>query len=228
MKQARIYISICISAVFFLLSAIETAQADSTLPIDPVIQQTPEWCWAASSQMVLQYLGYPNLNRAGNYQCGVVGAQGGACSANCAFCLGAGGTMYHIAQVINAYTAVAFQYTGYRNPTAVMHLGGIMSPQQIIDTIENDSPILAGISPGQIPFPPGLGLSLHAVVIVGYEGDASNLSVLINDPYPYPISYFSAPPYIQAGGRMLQLGQYEIPYSTFVNVFHYGNSIAFR
>jgi len=196
----------------------------TNLDIDPVAQQTPEWCWAATSEMVLSYYGYPNLNPGGDYQCGVVGAQGGICSANCAMCLNGGGTTQRIALVIRLYTIVAAQLTGYTNSHFHPVAHGVLSPQQIVASIDNDAPVLAGITPNGIPFPPGLGISQHAVLIVGYEGDAKALNIILNDPYPYS---GVIPPYIQVGGKLLQSGQYEIPYQILVTMFHYGNSITF-
>jgi hypothetical protein len=200
-------------------------QAQATdLDIDPIAQQAPEWCWAAAAQMVLTHYRFPNLNQVGNYQCGVVGAQGGMCAANCALCLGAGGTTQRIAAVLVNYAQVATAMTGFQGEGFHPRTGGIMSPGQIIADIDNGAPILAGITPTGIPYPPGLGFSQHAVVIVGYEGDEENLAVIINDPYPYSPPLI---PYLLAGGQMLQPGQYQLSYRTFVQVFHYGNSIRF-
>lgn len=63
------------------------------LPIAPIAQQTEVWCWAASAEMILRYYNEPNLNPAGNYQCGVVGGYyyllGGPshpCVSNCFLC----------------------------------------------------------------------------------------------------------------------------------------------
>jgi len=194
------------------------------LDIDPIAQQTPEWCWAAAAEMVLSHYGFPNLNPGGNFQCGVVGAQGGPCAMNCGFCLGAGGTTQRIAVVIATYARVAAAVTGFESDGFHPKARGIMSPGQIIAAIDDDAPVLAGITPSGVPYPPGSGFSQHAVVIVGYEGDESALDVIINDPYPYPPSMI---PYVHAGAQMLQPGQYRVPYPMFVGVFHYGNSITF-
>ncbi len=211
--------------VVITLADMRPAKA-TVLHIDPTAQQTPEWCWAAASTMVLVHYHFPNLNQVGNYQCGVVGAQGGPCVVNCGLCLGAGGTTQRIAAVIRTYAVVAAQMTGFTNPDFNPQTAGILSPDEIIESIDDDAPILAGITPNGIPFPPGLGFSQHAVVIVGYEGDASRLDVIINDPFPYQMGF--PPPYLQAGGQMVRPGQYRLPYLTFVQVFRYGNSITFN
>src|SRR5262249_7148560 len=158
----------------------------AVLGIPPVAQQTPEWCWAASAQMVFQYLGFPNLNQVGNYQCGVVAAQGGQCMANCAYCLNGGGTTQRIAVVMQMYALLAQQMTGFQSPNFQPRSAGILSPQQITSYIDGNTPVIAGITPSSIPYPPGMGFSQHAVVIVGYDTSAGGFNVVINDPYPYP------------------------------------------
>src|SRR5258708_324800 len=218
---ANIFKLILAVAVVFSLGRANAA----VLEIEPVAQQTPEWCFAASSAMILQYLGYPNLNIAGDYQCGVVGAQGGYCAGNCAACLQSGGTMQRIALIVRSYATAAYQLTGYQNPTVNLREFGILQPAQIIDQIDRDGPILAGISPTSVPYPPGTGFSQHAVVIVGYEGDASNFYVILNDPYPY---LPDADPYVATGNAKLQPGQYRVPLGAFVGIFHYGDSLTFR
>jgi len=217
----RLYALLVASLASFVCTP---SNAASVLPVPVVLQQAPEWCFAASSAMIFQYLGYPNLNPAGDFQCGVVAAQGGPCLQNCAACLNGGGTMQRIAVIMQSYATMAAQFTGFQNPTVHLNEEGILSPPQIIDQINRQGPIMAGISPGQIPYPPGSGVSMHAVVIVGYDGDSTNFSVIINDPYPYPMPS----PYMTAGGTLLRPGQYRVPLPVFINVFHYGNSLTFR
>ncbi|WIW47687.1 C39 family peptidase [Bradyrhizobium sp. 62B] len=210
---------------FFVLGSSLERVAAAVLPIAPVAQQTPQWCFAASAAMIFEYLGYPNLNQFGNYQCAVVAAQGGPCMANCGMCLNAGGTVQRVAMIMQSYAIMAQQLAGYRNPDVVLQFRGILPPAEIARQIDNDGPILAGISPGQVPFPPGLGFSQHAVVVVGYESHPNGFDVILNDPFPY---MGMANPYLVAGGTMLEPGQYRIAFSTFVGVFHYGNSLTFR
>jgi hypothetical protein len=145
--------------------------------------------------------------------------------ANCGLCLNAGGTTQRIAAVMQLYAALARQMTGFFDPNFRVQTLGILAPQQIVSQINSRTPIVAGISPGSVPYPPGLGVSQHAVVIVGYDDTAGSFKVVINDPYPYPPM---AIPYVNAGAAMIAYGQYLVPYELFVNVFHYGNSIVFR
>ena len=43
-----------------------------TLSIQPIAQEEPDWCYAASTQMIFVYYGLPSFNQA-DYQCGIVG-----------------------------------------------------------------------------------------------------------------------------------------------------------
>jgi hypothetical protein len=215
---------LCLIFATAVLSGLSSERAGAgDLAINPIVQQAPAWCWAAAAQMVLSYYGFPNLNPSGDYQCGVVSAQGGFCSANCAFCLNSGGSNQHVAAVIQAYAQAAGQRRGFINRNFRPQVYGILPPDQLIRSIDNNSPVLAGISP-TLGIPPGLGLSQHAVVIVGYSGGPSNLEVLVNDPYPYAPGY---DPYSRVGGQLVRSGQYRLPYASFVNLLRYGNSIVF-
>jgi hypothetical protein len=216
------------AAALSLALCVLTAQAAraETLDIEPVVQQTPVWCWAATSEMVLKHYGFPNLNPAGNYQCGVVGSVGGPCWSNCGACITSGGTTYSIANVLRNYARVTLQLTGFRvdepfEPRAV----GRLSPGQIERSIDDDAPVVAGITPAGIRFPPGMGFSQHAVLIVGYEeAEDGGLFLVVNDPYPYP---YGVAPYVQAGGASDGPGRFLIRYEAFVQRLGYDNSIVF-
>ena len=132
--------------------------------------------------------------------------------------------MQHVGAIMQSYAMIAQQVTGYVNPSVQMKMFGILPPQQIAAQIDSGAPIMAGISPSQVPYPPGLGVSQHAVVIIGYQNNGNLFNVVINDPYPYS----GVPPYVQAGGMQLMPGQYAVLYQVFVGVFHYGNSLTFH
>lgn len=210
----------------FLVMAVAYGPSPSMaedLGIPPVAQETPMWCWAASGQMVLQYYGFPNLNPQGNYQCGVVGSQGGICFGNCGACLQGGGTMQRIVGVFRSYQALAATYFGFVDTDFNPHATGPLNAIQIAKFINDGDPIIAGITPDGVPYPDGWGMSRHAVVIVGYE-DGDAFEIIINDPYPYSPGNI---PYLSAGATELQPGQYLISLSTFRSVFHYSDSITF-
>jgi hypothetical protein len=221
----KVLLSKIFAPLAFFIGLLPAYVSAKVLPVAVIIQEVPEWSFAASSAMILQYLGYPNANATGNYQCGIVGAQGGICSINCSACLDGGGTTQRVAGIMQMYVDFVHRAMGYMNPRVHLNLAGILSSQQIISQIDQQGPILAGISPDHIPYPANLGISQHAVVIVGYEGTPENLNVVINDPYLYSPS---RDPYVLSSAFKIQQGQYSIPHRIFVGIFNYRNSITFR
>jgi hypothetical protein len=213
----------CISLVLLSVFLYPSQLSAKILDVSPVAQQRPELCWAASAEMILSYYGVPNLNPVGDYQCAVIAAQGSPCNINCGIpiCLAGGGTAQRITAVLRQYVLWASQISRSSIRLKIRNRG-ILSPREISSSIDNGSPILAGISP-QMPFPPGLGVSQHAVVIIGYENTSRGFEVVFNDPSPYA----TVPPYLEVGGRALQFGQFQLSYNTFIQVFNYGNSITF-
>jgi hypothetical protein len=101
---------------------------------------------------------------------------------------------------------------------------GELSESEIIDEIDGGYPVLAGISPSGAFAPNGWGLSQHVVVITGYEDGDDEITLTVNDPYPYPIFQ---DPYLAAGGTRLQTGKYTIRYSALIGRLAYQNSITF-
>ena len=222
----RTFLTKMIAALLLPTGLLVPAFAGATvLPVPVIMQEAPEWGFAASAEMVFRYLGYPNVNAAGNYQCGIVGAQGGICSIQCGVCLDGGRTTQRVAEIMQMYSDFAYRVTGYANPEVRINVGGILSSRQMIGQIDMKGPILVGISPGQIRYPAGLGISQHTVVIVGYEGTPESLNVVINDPYPYPPT---SDPYVLNSAFKMQQGQYSIPLRIFVGKFNYRNSVTFR
>ena len=59
------------------------ASGRTELRLKIVTQQTPTWCWAATASMALDLLGFPDINPAKNYQCGVVAAAFTKCADDC-------------------------------------------------------------------------------------------------------------------------------------------------
>jgi hypothetical protein len=221
----NVFLRKIVAPLVFSIGLLPAYANARVLPIAVIMQGAPEWSFAASSAMILQYLGYPKANSADNYQCGIVSAQGGICSMNCSACLDGGRTTQRVAGTIQMYADFVHRVTGYMNPHVHLNVVGILSSQQIISQIDQEGPILAGINPGHIPYPAELGISQHAVVIVGYEGTPENLNVVINDPYPYPPT---RDPYVLSSAFKIQQGQYSIPHRILVGIFNYRNSLTFR
>jgi len=64
--------------------------------------------------MLLRHLGYPGINPARNYQCGIVGSLGGECWYNCSLprCITGIGTLSAFAGVLERYPDVASHVQG--------------------------------------------------------------------------------------------------------------------
>jgi len=193
----------------------------STLDIDPVFQETPEWCWVATGQMIFNYFDIPMINPDG--QCGIVSLWGarvtpnglfGPCMANCRACPFPAGQVATIKAMLQQYPLMAGAIT--RQPVAPLRFqgGAALTREQVRDEIDASRPILVGISPSGNPvFGPQ-----HVALIVGYESDANdNLFLIVNDPFPF--SYFAPrgipDPYILAGGINVDAGRYRIEYARF-------------
>lgn len=202
------------------------SSAARVLNIAPIAQQTEVWCWAASAEMVFRYYGLPNLNPAGNFQCGIVAAYAGpqsACWSNCFACLSGIGPVSQIQVLINNYGPVANIYLP--SPSRVLTsrlLFNYLSFDNLAQQINSGQPIIAGVSPSGYAYP---NISEHVVVIVGYRNDASGQRVIVNDPFPYQAFPTQQNPYFKANGSLLQLGQYSVPYSTFISQMKWANTV---
>jgi hypothetical protein len=213
-------------AAALLLALLGGVVAQSrVLTIAPIAQQTPVWCWAAVAEMLLRHLGYPGINPAGNYQCGIVGSLGGECWYNCGLprCITGIGTLSAFAGVLERYPDVASHVHGRQLPALLLEAAGTLDPEEIMQEIDARRPIAAGISPGGLGayLPPGI--SEHVVLIVGYRHLGDRFALVVNDPMPMPNMPFN--PYIRAGGQLVAPGRYEIDYDAFVRRLGYKDSL---
>ena len=215
-----------VSLCFALLFATTSHAESNRLNIRPMAQQTPVWCWAAVSEMVLKHYRFPNLNQTGNYQCGIVGSLGGICVANCGACVTSIGSTFQMSNVIANYQNLSDIYLPHHQGR-YFHVSpvGRLSPSEIVAEIGEGDPVVAGISPSGMGalYPPGM--SEHVVLVVGYHKSSSGFRVLVNDPMPY--AYMGHNPYFATGARQTRPGQYLIDYGTFVHHLAYKDSIYF-
>lgn len=198
-----------------------TPPLSASLQIAPIAQQTEVWCWAATAEMVFRHYSLPNLNPAGNYQCGVVAAYAIAlygyynqCNVNCFACTSAIGPIANLHSLLINYGWVANQI-GVVSPILTAQLQyRHLSFDEVAGEIASGRPIIAGVN-----LAPGLilpGISQHFVVIEGYDATTTTPFLWVNDPFPYAILPLTQNPYTQVGGVEVSPGRYAVPYDIMI------------
>ena len=157
------------------------------LKTHPITQQTPVWCWAATSSMALELLGFRNINPAKNYQCGVVAAAFPDCDDDCTKCVTSLGSMDRLVDVIQRYKELSLEGGSRKQPKA-LNPKYVSYPawRSIERSIDSSYPVIAGISPDGEP--DDAAQAEHAVLITGYDNDYRGTGeawVTLRDPYPY-------------------------------------------
>jgi hypothetical protein len=230
MGPRRRTLAAAVLAVVVLARAV--AGQAGVLPVTPVVQQTAVWCWVAVGEMIFRYLNIPNVNPAGIYRCGIIGALAAdqyglshPCTFDCTQCVVPAGSEAWIRKMLERYPVVV-RALGRSAPfLASEHDPGPLSPAMLAEEIDGGYPVVAGIS----PFGGNAGGSAHVALIVGYQRDAGNRLVLkVNDPYPFDMT--GANPYTAAGGREdgFGAGSYWIGYETFVTRLRWAASFRIR
>ena len=214
MRSRRPHPSRSILAVGLALLGLASAlRADTKLPIKPVAQKTPVWCWAAVGEMVFRHFRVPNINPAGVFQCGILALLHPACNQNCMNCVVPAGSLHTMDNMLRQYSDFASRQHGQRRRIVTkkrqrsFRHGGWLKRAELEAELDAGRPVVAGISPSG--YPKG-NVSEHVALIVGYEGDR----VIVNDPFPFGRT-FQRDPYLAAGAEMLEPGQYSIPYADF-------------
>ncbi len=199
----------------------------ASLSIAPTLQQTPVWCWAASAEMVFRYYGLPNVNPAGNYQCGLIASYfGGACGLDCSLCVAPIGPMSNMHQLLTGYGDFVTRTYGIASRVlSGQLLFRVLAFDELSAEIAAGRPVVVGIAPGG-----GFALpnaSSHIAVVVGYDARAGAAQVVVNDPFPFQYPPYSAypNPYVAAGGYSPRVGQYVVPYAALVERLGWANSI---
>ena len=212
------------------VESVDPPPPAASLSIDPVIQQTEVWCWAATVEMVLRHYGVPNLNEGADYQCGIVAVYaliryggGHPCTEDCRACLEPIDGMPEVERLVEEYGHVA-RGAGLSSP--VLRSTSVprrLTLAELMTDIAADRPVIAAVSTNGGSFPDA---NDHVVVIVGYDTSVEGTTIIVNDPYPY--DRFASPaqnPYVLAGGRAMQSGQYEIGLQDFVDRFGWAGSL---
>ncbi len=204
MRAFRLFLATTLLAAAILAPA----SADSTLSILPISESQIGRSWAAVGEMIMRYYSVPNTGPDDDYQCGLAnflsggegcGAPGKLSAFNAAL------------EVIDGYQPYAFAH--FDEPPRQMRWqqGGVMAPADLIHEIELERPLAAAITPPQMS---AVDVDAEQVaLIVGYQGGAGSLLLLVNDPRTYA---FGADPFVDVGAQLLEPGQYLIPYESFV------------
>lgn len=175
------------------------------LPIAPVMQHTPVWCWVAVGEMLFRYFGLPNMNPGGNYQCGIIGlvsSPDSACYRDCLQCIVPSGSNQGTLRMLTIYTGRTVgrpaRYTeSERVPADVF-----------VSEIDAGRPVLVGMSTNRRTF----GEAEHVALVVGYLLRNGTVDLVVNDTFGYPVD---DNPYLRYGGEMLASNQYRIAYRAF-------------
>ncbi|MCA6364810.1 MAG: hypothetical protein IM638_17380 [Bacteroidetes bacterium] len=201
----------------------------TTMVIPPVQQETEVWCWLAVGEMIFRYYGLPTVNPGGDYQCGIIGAVGyaqyGACDAcniNCGNCVRPAGSASMITFMLTNYPKVACRELYNQNRTlSNTFLSGCLQPSDLVNELNQNRPVIAGINPGQQFVLPGN--SQHVALIKGYYYDSGNNLILkVNDPYPYYVTGFD--PYVANGAIANGDLSYDISYAALVTSLFWNTS----
>lgn len=210
---------ICLTLISFL--SIHINAEEKNLDIPPVLQKTPVWCWLATGEMVFTYYDIPNVNPAGIYQCGIIGALVGSqnpCFYDCRICTVPAGNAQNMLNMLRNYPSIAWMLTRQGTPKFyVENKKSPLSKNMVKGEIDAGRPIIAAISPsGFRQVNPE-----HVAVIVGYSKRGSKMSLKVNDPFPFHLLPFSgysfSNPYENAGGTSYDDGSHLIDYDTFCN-----------
>ena len=203
--------------------------AEESLDIAPQFQKTAVWCWVAVSEMVFEYFDVANVNPAGVFQCGIVGAMAAAtwaeaCTQDCfqPQCQVPAGWAQYLVQTLEEYPRRAATAEQEDQPRIrASHLSRKLLFSEVENEIDDGNPIITGINPSGSS---AGGTSQHVALIVGYGDEDDDKTLLINDPFPFDL-VGAGNPYVQAAGTEIEDGQYKISYDDFVHDLRWRETI---
>ncbi|HKS23972.1 MAG TPA: C39 family peptidase [Thermoanaerobaculia bacterium] len=218
-----------VSAVVLVLLLATLSGFGRELDVTPRLQETYVWCWIAVGQMLFEYYDVPNVNPAGDYQCGIVGLLAVGtwrqdCAYRCQNCTVPAGSANGVVRMVEDYPARVAAVGGEAVPRlAATYLHNSLSRTAVEREIDAGRPFIAGISPGGRPAP--WASSQHVALVVGYRNDdQGTFLLLVNDPYPFTAQN----PYLAAGAFRSGGGAYWVPIDAFVNGLNWRETILVR
>jgi Peptidase_C39 like family len=212
---------------FLLLiqTQVFVASADAVvLPIAPVAQQRPSWCWLAMGEMVLRYTGVLPASEP-LAQCNLAQTMAQQrtdeaslrCSADCRACDGPANDLATVIAVLVDGPRRTSWRLGQSVPRLFASPAGVLSHDDIGRELAAGRPIVLGINP---TWTPALTQAQHLVLLIGQDGNR----VLINDPYDYGKDN----PYIKVGASSPQPRQHWIERSSLLEKLGWVESILVR
>lgn len=201
-----------------LVLVASVGHAQTILPVEPVYQRTPVWCWAAVGEMVFTYHGVANINPAGVFQCGIVALMHPVCNQDCRNCPIPAGSLTVMNNMLTRYPTFASHVSGSSTHITTSVRRSRLPLDGVQAEIDEGRPVVAGISPSGYRV---AGVSEHVALIVGYEGN----DLIVNDPFPFEAAHFAGNPYRAAGGTLERPGRYRIPYDAFVRRLQWRETI---
>ena len=191
------------------------AHADTLLPVTPSGEAQPGWSWAAVSQMIMDYYDVADPSDSGDSQCAIASYLGGHLNlTGQEDCTAPSGLSAYKAtlKAIQGYSHAIFEVTQQGPDKMRYQEGKVLPPGDLIHEMQLERPVVAAIQPPKMS--DADKDTKQVVLIVGYEGDANNLKIVVNDPKLYT---YGADPYIDANAQKRDVnGQYLIGYTDFI------------
>ncbi len=189
------------------LSLTTPAFAETLLDIDPAPETSAGQAWASIGEMIMVYYDVPNTGP-GDMQCSLAYFLTG--TPNCY--KGADESEFTaVSRIVKGYPQFAHESFGEIPVAMRWEAAKTITPWDIVQEIKFERPVLAQIEP--VRNEGEAKIEKRAVLIVGFEGGADNLQLIVNDPKIYPPTQN---PYLEAGGKILDnSGQYQISYADF-------------
>lgn len=192
-----------------------TQAAEVQLHIPPLFQERPDWCWAATGEMLLKYYAVPALGQT-DYQCGIAQSQN-LCkeNQNCLECTLPAADDAGMVNLLQRYPAAAIQ-AGSSEAIALTARAkvGRLSEEEVKRELDAGRPIIVGLSPSGFKVEEA---AEHMALLVGYKDGSDELTLIVNDPFPFEDDRFLwiGNPYVRIHASGDGDAQYEIGYNRF-------------
>jgi hypothetical protein len=189
--------------------------AEVQLHIPPLFQERPDWCWAATGEMLLKYYAVPALGQT-DYQCGIAQSQNFCKEThNCLECTLPPADDAGMVNLLQGYSAAAMP-AGSSEAIALTARAkvGRLSEEEVKRELDAGRPIIVGLSPSGFKVEEA---AVHMALIVGYKEGSDDLILVVNDPFPFEDDRFLwiGNPYVRVHASGDGDAQYEIGYNRF-------------